>query len=145
MEVNMSEEKRYHPLLPGRKDKSGLSNFTQTGWVYKEAVQLNTLSDDLKAEQISGYFEIDSIPDVWARPLLFEMALYDKDHPLHPRVIGEWRGLMAMIALKELRSFNELSVKEITLPEPVIAAKKGEGEEKEQNDREKPDFFECAG
>ena len=137
----MSEEKKYYPLLPGRKDGSDLSTFKQPGWVYKEAVQLNNLSDDLKAEQISGYFEIDSIPDVWARPLLFEMALYDKEHPLHTRVLGEWCGLMAMIALKELRSFNELSVKEITLPEPVIAAKKGEDKEKVQNDREKPDFL----
>jgi|GEM_PF-6325618 len=44
---------------------------------------------------------IDSIPDLWARPLLFRTALYDANHPLHQRILGEWRGLLAILALKE--------------------------------------------
>jgi hypothetical protein len=137
------DKKEYYPLLPKLRKNSNLSNFTKAGiWDNKKADQLQTLSNDLEVEKIdSKYFEIDSIPDVWARPLLFEMALYNKEHPLHNRVLGEWRGLIAMVALKELRIFNELSVKEITLPEPVIAAKKGEGEEDMQTERERPDFL----
>lgn len=54
---------------------------------------------------------IDSIPDVWARPLLFQMALYDDQRSsaqefvqgLHDKVKGEWRALLAMLALKNVR------------------------------------------
>ena len=49
--------------------------------------------------------EIDSIPSMWARPLLFEMALYNDRHPVHTRILGEWRGLLAMLALKEWCDF----------------------------------------
>ena len=53
---------------------------------------------------------------MWARPLLFEIALYDKDHPMHDCVVGEWRGLLAMLALKEQRKFP-LETKLITIPD----------------------------
>ena len=49
--------------------------------------------------------EVDSIPSMWARPLLFEMALYDTRHPLHSRILEEWRGLLAILALKEWCDF----------------------------------------
>ena len=44
---------------------------------------------------------------MWARPLLFEMALYENnnEHPLHKRILGEWRGLLAILALKEWCDF----------------------------------------
>lgn len=51
----------------------------------------------------SNAFQIDAIPDVWSRAILFEMALYNSSHPLHKHITGEWRGLLAMIALKETR------------------------------------------
>ena len=33
------------------------------------------------------------------------MALYDTRHPMHERVLGEWRGLLAILALKEWSDF----------------------------------------
>ena len=62
------------------------------------------------------FIDIDSIPSMWARPLLFEIALYDKDHPMHECVVGEWRGLLAMLALKERQKFR-LETKLITIPD----------------------------
>ena len=52
---------------------------------------------------------IDSIPDIWARPILFRMALFASrgfDTGLHEKVIGEWRALLAMIALQDTRHLN---------------------------------------
>ena len=42
---------------------------------------------------------------MWARPLLFEIALYDTRHPMHRRILGEWRGMLALLALKEWSGF----------------------------------------
>ena len=53
---------------------------------------------------------------MWARPLLFEIALYDEEHPMHGCVVGEWRGLLAMLALKEQRKFP-LETQLITIPD----------------------------
>ena len=52
---------------------------------------------------------IDSIPDVCAKPLLFKMALFDLESTkefvagLHDRVLGEWRAILAMLALKNVK------------------------------------------
>ncbi len=52
--------------------------------------------------------EIHSIPDPWGRVLLFARGLYDGTHPMHARILGEWRGLLAILALREIRRFNAL-------------------------------------
>lgn len=83
------------------------------------SADLNLLSDGLVAEVDADYFNVDAIPDVWARPLLFEMALYQTSHPLHRKVLGEWRGLAALIALKEWRGFA-ISAERIVLEEHAL-------------------------
>lgn len=60
---------------------------------------------------------IDSIPDIWARPILFRMALFASrgfDADLHEKVLGEWRALLAMLALQDTRHLN-LTVDEVHL------------------------------
>ncbi len=54
---------------------------------------------------------IDSIPDIWARPIFFKMALYASnenhfDAELHKKIKGEWRAILAMLALKDMRNLN---------------------------------------
>ena len=53
---------------------------------------------------------IDSVPHVWAKPLLFKMALFDNDEEfvvgLKEHVTGEWRALLAMLALKDVLHLN---------------------------------------
>ena len=44
------------------------------------------------------------------------MALYDKNHLLHRRVVAEWRGLVAMVALKEAAHINKLKAESLTIP-----------------------------
>ena len=107
------------PLLPPlKKDGDGLAVLPATGtWVKVPSIALNNIADNLAVTKIDGKFiDIDSIPSMWARPLLFEIALYDKDHPMHECVVGEWRGLLAMLALKEQRKFP-LETKLITIPD----------------------------
>jgi hypothetical protein len=61
---------------------------------------------------------IHSIPDPWARAILFDRALYDPAHTLHDMVVGEWRGMLALLGLRERRSFNGLSAAEVNLYNP---------------------------
>ena len=107
------------PLLPPLKeDGDGLAVLPKTGiWAQVPGVALNNIADNLQVTKVDAkYIDIDSIPSMWARPLLFEIALYDKDHPMHECVVGEWRGLLAMLALKEQRKFR-LEPKLITIPD----------------------------
>lgn len=110
---------RSFPLLPPLKnDGDGLAIIPDTGiWFPVPAVALNNIAENLDVTKIAAKFiDIDSIPSMWARPLLFEIALYDKNHPMHECILGEWRGLLALLALKEQRNFP-LTTKLIKIPD----------------------------
>lgn len=51
---------------------------------------------------------LKSVPTPWARMLLFEQALFSSQHPVHPQVRDEWRGLLAVLGLQ---SYLGLSAK----------------------------------
>lgn len=117
------------PLLPPlKKDGDGLAVLPKTGtWAQVTGVALNNIADNLQVTKVDAkYIDIDSIPSMWARPLLFEIALYDEEHPMHECVVDEWRGLLAMLALKERRKFR-IDTKLITIPDG--------------NDRATPEFL----
>ena len=107
-----------YPLLPPLKDDgAGLAILPEKGtWQEVSAVSLKNVAENLKITRVDAKFtDIDSIPSMWARPLLFQIALYDTGHPMHDCIVGEWRGLLAMLALKERRNFP-LTTKLITIP-----------------------------
>ena len=108
--------KEYSVLLPLLKPTHDVTAFQNSGtWETRNATELEKISDGLDVKvPDSGYTGIDSIPNMWARPLLFEMALYDTHHPMHEHILGEWRGLLAMLALKERRNFP-VSVEQIEI------------------------------
>jgi hypothetical protein len=111
-------EKLTHPLLPKLKAGKGnkMEGFTKKGiWLLRSSTELDVLSDSVSTEEVE--FEVNSIPDMWGRPILFELALFDPAHPLHKRVMGEWRGMLAMLALRNMRQFTGMAVKEVILPE----------------------------
>lgn len=113
-----------NPLLPHLTEDNQVTTFGRAGyWEKRDPVELERVSEGLdvtKTELTSA--EIDSIPSMWARPLLFEMALYNDRHPVHTRILGEWRGLLAMLALKEWCDFP-LTIEQlnITAADPVDA------------------------
>ena len=96
-----------NPLLPRLTVPNKVTTFGHAGrWEKRESAELERISEGLDvADTKIASAEVDSIPSMWARPLLFEMALYDTRHPMHGRVLGEWRGLLATLALKEWCDF----------------------------------------
>ena len=105
-------------LLPRLKKDYTVKEFDNAGiWEKQDSVVLESISESLDvADTKIASAEVDSIPSMWARPLLFEMALYEDDtnHPIHKRILGEWRGLLAMLALKEWCDFD-LTIEQINI------------------------------
>ncbi len=151
------DEKEFAALLPKLKggSDSKVGAFTSAGaWDNRQANELSNLSESLDVAQIDPkYFDIDSIPDMWARPLLFEMALYDPTHPLHERILGEWRGLLALLALRALRGLAEVQFVPVDIPR--IEEEKDAREKEKQETKPKapkpesevagPDFLRALG
>jgi len=75
-------------------------------WVWHGEMVLSDISESLESDVNPQFFDVDSIPDVWARPILFNMAFCDGNHPLHEKVIGEWRGMLALIGLSEWHGYS---------------------------------------
>ena len=73
---------------------------------------LSKLANSLEVADAQNLEVISSIPDVWARPLLFRMALFGIEDArefikgLTKKIEGEWRSILAMFALKELKQVN---------------------------------------
>ena len=44
---------------------------------------------------------LKSIPSPWSRLLLFEQALFQREHPAHAQVLAEWRGLLGCLGLSD--------------------------------------------
>jgi hypothetical protein len=69
------------------------------------ATDLRGLSKSLSvANTTAAIDEIKSIPDAWAQAQLCGQALLDSSHELHPAIVGQWRGLLALFALQPLYS-----------------------------------------
>lgn len=58
---------------------------------YSKALDIS--NDEVRPERLK------SVPNPWARLLLFEQALYERSHPAHRAIRSEWRGMMAAIGL----------------------------------------------
>jgi len=107
-----------HPILPKLHKEHTVGNFNAAGlWDVRGRQGLDDLSKGLAVDPIET--QINSIPDMWARPLLFEMALTDSRHVLHERILGEWRGLLAMLALKEVILLSDLEATRVDIQPPT--------------------------
>ena len=106
----------YFPMLPKVNEEISKILKDQAGiWKETDINFLQGLANSLDCgESIKDMGSVDSIPDMWARPLLFKMALFDLEPTkqfvtgLHEKVRGEWRALLAMFALK---NFKQLDLK----------------------------------
>lgn len=110
-------------------DGNGLNlNLKKNGeWTGYGSDQLRNIADHLpdirndfntqshEAQSKNAGIDEFSIPSPWAKFILFETALFNEGlDSLHKNIISEWRGLMAFLALRELRGFN-VSFDEISL------------------------------
>lgn len=118
----MTDDKaRSYPLLPKLNKNLTVQLANQGCWIREGHDFLNSLTESIDSgTEVANLGHIDSIPDVWARPLLFQMALFDEDNKigfvsgLHKQVVGEWRSLIAMIALKDIKHLN-LTTREVCI------------------------------
>ena len=67
---------------------------------------LRAVADGIVVGQSAVGRGVSSVPDAWARPLLTLSALRPgSNHPLRPRLVQEWRGLLSLLALHRLQRY----------------------------------------
>src|SRR5213075_2980343 len=92
-----------HHYLPTLKKSTNLIQPPVAGsWQTVSRREIEALSQGLEIGEGARKREATSLPDVWARPLLFHSAIRPhSDHPLRQQIIEEWRGLLSLIALSD--------------------------------------------
>jgi hypothetical protein len=122
-------------LLPKLKlDADVKAGDRQGDWDVQNSTAFANVASSLDYESPGQAKTVSSVPTMWARPLSMEMALHNPAHPLHQEMLEQWQGMLAAIALGEVRGFplkaqlleiNESSCEDFAyalyqlLPDPV--------------------------
>lgn len=102
------------PLLPSLKeDKITISRRGE--WVSENQNTLRDLVDDLKVT-VNNKSDISSIPDIWARPAMYEAVLSNPDSHFYDDYVAEWRGIIAILALREARGLKDIKLHKFDVP-----------------------------
>lgn len=93
------------PFLPPLSDEKLRIKSGEAGkWRPQEGIAYSEVADSLARPSVGTDIKsISSIPDMWARPLFVDMVLRDQDHPLHDFIKAQWKGMLAVIALAEVK------------------------------------------
>lgn len=75
-------------------------------WVSQPAGLLQSIGGGIAVDGTATTRGVSSVPDVWARALLFQTALSSERHPLHAEALADWRGLLSLLALREVYDYN---------------------------------------
>ncbi|MEM9275358.1 MAG: hypothetical protein AAGA80_20690, partial [Cyanobacteria bacterium P01_F01_bin.143] len=93
-------------LLPQLKADADVQSGDRPGeWNVQPSKAFVNVASSLSYESPGAVKNISSVPTMWARPLTMEMILYDDQNSLREQVIPEWQGMLAAIALAEIRGF----------------------------------------
>lgn len=94
-------------LLPKLKGDTDLRLQDSGEWTVLplETFQKVAASLDVKPPA-PGTQHISSIPDMWARALSMEMALFTEEYPIRAQMVEQWRGMLGAIAFAEIKDFN---------------------------------------
>ena len=97
-----------HLYLPPVTSDANLNEPAHIGqWEQNEPRILNALSQGLSVDEKAKSRGVSSVPDVWARPLTFQSAIRPASHhPLKKQLLNEWRGLMSLLALREVYGYH---------------------------------------
>lgn len=96
-------------FLPPLTTRDGL-NYPPSGTWMRDARfnKLSALAKNLDISLLKKHPDkLHSVPTPWARLLLFETALFDRDHPAHAEVRDQWRGLLGIIGLANVLGLND--------------------------------------
>ncbi|MCM0590461.1 MAG: hypothetical protein KA716_09535 [Gloeotrichia echinulata DEX184] len=88
-------------LLPPSNNGYGITPKKDGEWDKQLLNSFREIANKLKVQ--GNTRTVSSIPDIWARPLLMQIALYDDTHPLHQEMKAQWRGMLAAIALAKVK------------------------------------------
>lgn len=75
-------------------------------WASQPAGLLQSIGSGIAVDGTATTRGVSSVPDVWARALLFQTALSSERHPLHAEALADWRGLLSLLALREVYDYN---------------------------------------
>ena len=90
-----------------RKDHSIQSPAQRGDWSSPPDLKLDDLARGLAVEAAAMRLrEIKSVPHTWGHVIVFESALLNKRHPAHEDAKGQWRALLAMLALRNRPGFE---------------------------------------
>lgn len=90
-----------HLYLPALRRDANLPLPPAPGFFYPvNGRVVEALGQGLETGEEARKKGVGSVPDVWARPLLFYSAIKPKSvHPLREPLLEEWRGLLSLLAL----------------------------------------------
>ncbi|MEM9272877.1 MAG: hypothetical protein AAGA80_07930, partial [Cyanobacteria bacterium P01_F01_bin.143] len=103
-----------------KKDQDNEGNDVKPGspgeWEVRSSKTFLTVANSLDIEEVANSLDIEeveeeprtvtSIPSIWARALLVETALHNPSYPLRDLIIEQWQGMLAAIALADVRQFD---------------------------------------
>ncbi|HZG25488.1 MAG TPA: hypothetical protein VEZ17_12945, partial [Chitinophagaceae bacterium] len=94
---------RHHFFLPELDSNIPVpKNYSQ--WSNNDRKIILGISDGILIDDQALTRGVSSIPDIWARPLLFQSAVRSgSKHPLRKRCVQEWRGIMSLLALHKVK------------------------------------------
>jgi len=91
-------------FLPPLKSQARVKPGEAGKWQPQAGIAYTEVADSLTRPEIGTNTQsISSIPDMWARPLLVDMVLRDQEYPLHSAIKAQWKGMLAAIALAEVK------------------------------------------
>lgn len=104
-------------------NRSSLPDPAQDGhWAANAPGVLGKIAQGIEVDEKAKSRGVSSVPDIWARALLFQSALEQRNkHPLRKDLLKEWRGLLSLIALSRLRDKHEIDILPVPLRGEVFA------------------------
>lgn len=121
-----TEHPRFLPQLDSTKSPPAASS-ANAGWsahgngvvtLAKYSAALVVAGRDTPPERLK------SIPSPWSRLLLFEQALFQREHPAHAQVLSEWRGLLGCLGLADYLKL-QIGVTPVDLTPPKTNGRQG--------------------
>jgi hypothetical protein len=111
-----------HLYLPPLQAKANIKEPIRSGhWENVERRIMMQISDGILVDENAKVRGVSSIPDIWARPLMFQSAIRPGSaHPMRERLLSEWRGLLSLIALSRVMNFK-VEIVPVTLDQGPFA------------------------
>lgn len=109
-------------LPPERRDTAAPTNPKAGTWTHSDATLLQ-IARGLRVDEEQAFRDADepirAIPDPWSQARTFGEALLDDKHTVHRAALAQWRGLLALLALRlTMGRACSITLKSAKLAEP---------------------------